>query len=180
MLQALVLTTALLAVGCSESVSPDARDPGRPAFWLIGQPPPPAPPPPVRVLHLDFTLEPNPAYEPTAPPPLAQCTAVPAVPNVTPGSTIMVTVEVKDETGVTISDFDGDVSLALGQNAASGTLCGTKMIHLTSGTPAVAQFVDLGVDQSALPPSVTYTLVASVTDVTSAESTPFCVGLCFF
>ena len=45
---------------------------------------------------------------------------------------------------------------------------------------ASAGYTVLGVDQSALPPSVTYTLVASVTDVTSAESTPFCVGLCFF
>src|SRR5256885_16021595 len=69
------------------------------------------------------------------------------------------------------SGFAGDVLMALGHDASlfgTGTLSGTKTVAAVSG---VATFGDLSVD----PLGIGYTLLASVTGLTGAESSGFTV-----
>ena len=85
--------------------------------------------------------------------------------------------------GVTMSDrlaglgtppgFTGSVSIAIGHNGGlllHGTLSGTKTVPVVNG---VATFSDLSIDQLGNG----YTLVVSAPGATSAESTPFNIGL---
>ncbi len=69
------------------------------------------------------------------------------------------------------SSFTGDVAMALGHDASlfqNGTLSGTKTVAAVSG---VAAFGDLSVD----PLGIGYTLLASATGLTGAESSGFTV-----
>ena len=105
-------------------------------------------------LHLAFSEQPGPA--------------LPLVPML-PG----IQVTVRDAFGNRATTFNGPVTVVIGRNGGvlmPGTLYGTKTVRAVNG---VATFADLSIDQ----PGSGYTLVASGTDVTGAESASFNVGM---
>jgi len=104
----------------------------------------PAPPP---ATHLVFTVQPS---------------------NTTAGGTISPAVQVaaQDDAGNTVVGFGADITIALGNNPAGGTLSGTKIVTAVNG---VATFSDLSIDRAGNG----YTLVATATGLTGATSAPF-------
>jgi adhesin/invasin len=77
-----------------------------------------------------------------------------------------VQVAAQDGTGNTLASFTGAVSIALGSNAAGGTLSGTQTVNAVAG---VATFSDLRIDRAGSG----YTLVASATGPAAATSDAF-------
>ena len=91
-----------------------------------------------------------------------------------PLMTIQPTVQVAivDALGNRVTDFSGQVTVALGHNGGTvlpGTLSGTKTVNVVNG---VATFADLSIDQ----PGNGYTLVVTIPNVFTAESAPFNIG----
>src|SRR3989441_932420 len=120
-------------------------DQGNPGTWLatvlaLNPAPPPA-------THLIFTVQPS---HPTA------------------GGTISPAVQVaaQDDAGNTVMGFGADITIALGNNPAGGTLSGTKTVTAVNG---VATFSNLSIDRAGNG----YTLVATATGLTGATSAPF-------
>jgi hypothetical protein len=104
-------------------------------------------------LHLAFTVQPSTT--------LPLMTINPAV-----------HVTVLDAFDNPVTDFNGQVTIAIGQNGGlllPGTLLGTKTVTVVNG---VATFSDLSIDQVGNG----YTLVAIVPNVVRSESTPFNIG----
>jgi hypothetical protein len=79
-----------------------------------------------------------------------------------------VTVEVLDEDGSLVDDYDGDISLSIAENPSGGTLSGTTAVGVQNG---MATFANLTIDE----PGVGYTLEAAAGIATSAESEPFTI-----
>src|SRR5690349_7602152 len=77
-----------------------------------------------------------------------------------------VRVAAEDESGNTISNFMGDVTVAIGVNPAAGTLTGTVTVTAVNG---VAVFYGLSIDKSG----AAYTLTATTNGLTAATSAPF-------
>ena len=159
-----LLAAMLLAVGCSESTGPNPRASRLSPVALLVD----------RGLNLDFTGgQPTSGQLPT----LYNCYDLPNGMN-----RIVAAVTVKDNLGNTITDFDGDVTVALQQNASSAyTLCGPTTVHVAPTDLGVAHFTDLGVEQYTV--QTYYTLMAtavatSTESVAPKESAPFCVGAC--
>lgn len=104
-------------------------------------------------LHLGFSVQPR--------------TTLPLMP-ITPA----VQVEVLNALGNRVTDVTGQVTIAIGRNAGRllpGTLSGTTTVSLVNG---VATFSNLSIDQLG----DGYTLVATLSNVFSAESAPFNIG----
>jgi len=80
-----------------------------------------------------------------------------------PGITITpsVTVLVKDNVGVTVTDATNAVTLAIGTNPGGSTLAGTLTVSAVNG---VATFPDLALNQ----PGNGYTVTAAATGLTGA------------
>src|SRR5207244_4126692 len=72
----------------------------------------------------------------------------------------------QDDAGNTVVGFGADITIALGNNPAGGTLSGTKIVTAVNG---VATFSDLSIDRAGNG----YTLVATATGLTGATSAPF-------
>src|SRR3989442_3642781 len=92
-------------------------DQGNPGTWLasvlaLNPPPPPA-------THLVFTVQPS---------------------NTTAGGTISPAVQVaaQDDAGNTVIGFGADITIALGNNPAGGTLSGTTVVTAVDGRAAVS------------------------------------------
>src|SRR2546422_1932572 len=120
-------------------------DQGNPGTWLASVLAlKPAPPP---ATHLVFTVQPS---------------------NTTAGRTISPAVQVaaQDDAGNTVVGFGADITIALGNNPAGGTLSGTKIVTPVNG---VATFSNLSIDRAGNG----YTLVATATGLTGATSAPF-------
>ena len=116
------------------------------AFDVTAPPPPPA-------TQLSFTVQPT---------------------NTLPLGTITPAVEVTalDAQGNPVSGFTGTITIAIGHDASllgNAVLSGTLTVTAVNG---VARFSDLSIDQIG----VGYTLRATATGLTSAESSPFNVG----
>jgi hypothetical protein len=77
-----------------------------------------------------------------------------------------ITVAVQDAFGNTVPSFVGNIGMAFGTNAGSGTLSGTTSIAAVSG---IATFSNLSVDKAG----VGYTLAASATGLAGATSGAF-------
>jgi hypothetical protein len=71
-----------------------------------------------------------------------------------------------DDSGHTALTFTGIITIAIGANAANGTLSGTTQAAAVAGT---AQFVDLHINA----PGTGYTLTATTTGLLGATSVPF-------
>jgi hypothetical protein len=83
-----------------------------------------------------------------------------------------VQVAIVDALGNRVTSFNGQVTIAIGHNGGTvfpGTLSGTRTVNAVNG---VATFADLSIDQLG----TGYTLVASVPNVFTAESSPFNIG----
>jgi hypothetical protein len=83
-----------------------------------------------------------------------------------------VQVTVLDDLGNAVPGFRGTVTIAIGHNGGAlvpGTLSGTKTVNVVNG---VATFSDLSIDQLGNG----YTLRATASGLTGAESTPFNIG----
>jgi hypothetical protein len=105
-------------------------------------------------LHLAFTVQPSNTLPLLAIQPAIQVTVL-------------------DAMGNAATTFNGPVTIAIGRDGGlilPGTLSGTKTVNAVNG---VATFSDLSIDQ----PGTGYTLVASGTGVTGAESAQFNVGM---
>ncbi len=94
--------------------------------------------------------------------------------NTLPATTITPAVEVTalDAQGNPVSGFTGTITVAIGHDASvlgNAVLSGTLSVTAVNG---VALFSDLSIDQVG----VGYTLRATATGLTSAESTPFNIG----
>ena len=80
-----------------------------------------------------------------------------------------VVVAVVDQFGNVLTDDNTDtVTLAIGSNPGGGTLSGTLTVTVVSG---IATFSDLSIDLAG----AGYTLHASATGVTGADSGPFTI-----
>lgn len=77
-------------------------------------------------------------------------------------------VSARDVAGNLVSAFTGDVTVAIGTNAAGGTLSGTKTISAVGGS---AIFSSLSLDKAGSG----YTIVATASGLVSATSEPFAV-----
>ena len=77
-----------------------------------------------------------------------------------------ITVEARDGTGAVDASFAGDVTIAIGDNPAAGSLSGTLTVTISSGA---ASFSDLSIDQ----PGQGYTLTATAPGVLPDESERF-------
>lgn len=77
-----------------------------------------------------------------------------------------VTVRAVDDAGTTITDFTGNVTIAISANPGGGTLTGTTTAAAVGG---VATFSNLSINRSG----IGYTLAASASGLTSATSTAF-------
>jgi len=77
-----------------------------------------------------------------------------------------ITVQVRDAAGIPVTSSTASVTLAIGINAGSGTLSGTKTVNAVNG---VAMFSDLSIDEVG----TGYTLVASSDGLTDATSNSF-------
>ncbi|UYL09156.1 Ig-like domain-containing protein [Bdellovibrio sp. SKB1291214] len=87
--------------------------------------------------------------------------------NTVAGSTIStVTVRALDAYANTASSFTGNITLAIGTNAGSGTLSGTKTVAATAGT---ANFTDLSIEKSG----TGYTLSATASGASAKISSTF-------
>ncbi|QLY24964.1 S-layer family protein [Bdellovibrio sp. KM01] len=87
--------------------------------------------------------------------------------NTVAGNTIStVTIRAVDIYANTISSFNGNVTVAIGTNAGSGTLSGTKVVAASSGT---ATFSDLSIEKSG----TGYTFSATAAGVSAAVSSTF-------
>ena len=159
-----LLAAMLLAVGCTESTGPNPRASRLSPVALLVD----------RGLNLDFAGgQPTSGQLPTG----YGCMDLPLGLN-----NIVAAVTVKDNLGNTISDFDGDVTVALQQNASSALLCGQTTVHVAPSDMGVAHFTNLGVQQPTIQPTY-YTLMATAVatsgeSVAPKESATFCVGVC--
>lgn len=79
------------------------------------------------------------------------------------------TVTVQDAAGNSVTSFTGTVTIALGANPGGATLSGTLSRSAVAG---VATFGDLSLNRAG----TGYTLVASVSGIASATSTPFTIS----
>jgi hypothetical protein len=79
-----------------------------------------------------------------------------------PSSAIVI--EIKDQNGNVITDFNSQVSLSIASGPAGGVLAGTTTVTAVNG---IATFSDIQIARAG-----TYVLAASTTDGTVAESSP--------
>ena len=79
-----------------------------------------------------------------------------------------VQVTVRDAFGNTVSDFIGNVTVAIGTNPAGGTLSGTKTVAVAGG---IATFSTLSIDRVGSG----YTLAGTTSGLAGATSAPFAV-----
>jgi hypothetical protein len=110
----------------------------------------------------------------TAPPPATQLRFTVQPTNTLPLTTITPAVEVAalDALGNPVSGFTGTITIAIGYDASllgNAVLSGTLNVTAVSG---VARFSNLSIDEIGLG----YTLRATATGLTSAESGPFNIG----
>ncbi|MGH7533444.1 MAG: S8 family serine peptidase, partial [Gemmatimonadales bacterium] len=109
-------------------------------------------------------------FDVTAPPPPAATHLVFAVQpqNVEAGSAVAVQVVVLDDSGHTVTTFNGTVGVALGGNPGNATLHGTSTASVVSG---VATFPDLSLTRAG----AGYTLTASSAGLAGATSNAFSI-----
>jgi len=77
-------------------------------------------------------------------------------------------VEVQDASGNAVTSSSAQITVAIGANPGSGTLSGTTPVAAVSG---LATFDDLSIDKAG----AGYTLTATATGLTGAESNPFTI-----
>jgi uncharacterized Zn ribbon protein len=112
------------------------------------------------------------AFDVTAVPPVATRLEFGQQPtNIAAGAAISpaVTVRAVDSGGATVTSFTGDITIAIGNNPAAGTLSGTMVVAAVAG---VATFGNLSINRSA--PG--YTLAASANGLAGATSTGFTIN----
>ena len=105
------------------------------------------PPPPPTVTHLGFARQPLPSIQ-------------------AGGVLSSVLVAALDASGNVVTTFNNAITVALGTNAAAGTLSGTLRVAAASG---IATFSDLSIDL----PGVGYTLRANTRDLTGVTTEAF-------